>query len=308
MLNRVKSALGGLAAACALLVAASPSAAEPLLVEPAGIRAVWSPMSFTNGLVTIRCAVTLEARFRAETITPTPGAVVGTVTRASTSGCSGGTVSFLTGTLPWNLEFQSFTGTLPEITGVELEVIGAAVQATAGGVTCLFQSTGGSPLKALATIRSGAVEVTGLRADETAPIPIFSGGFLCGVGGGRVAGTATVTDASGTSEVDVALLNEQDPLTFAPDPIDIDMDGPLITDVTVEATSARTLGTLTIVGRQKDKFGVSEGCDAAGVGPNPEPRECRITVSYTELIDEGAAFVRVPVDGLHRLARVGADT
>ena len=311
MLNRLQLALGGLSAAFTLLIAVGSAGAEPLLVEPAGIRTTWSSMTFSSRAVTVRCPVTLEGSFNAETLRPTVGAVVGRVTRATVAeaSCSGGTARFLSGSLPWNIEFQGFTGTTPEITGVQLELIDAALQATAGGVTCLYQSSGASPMKGTATIRSGAVEVTGLRADETASIPLVSREILCQLGGnGRVAGTGSVTDASGRSEVDVALLNEYAPVTFDRTvPIYVPSDTHIV-DVTVEASSARSTGTLDIVGRNRDRFDVSEGCDRRPIGPNPTPRTCRITVSNPDPREPGRpplrAFLQIPIDGLHRLAQV----
>jgi hypothetical protein len=110
-------------------------------------RATWSEITFTGGFGTGRCALTLEGSFHTLTITKTRSSLVGFVNAASVSGCTfSGTV--LRETLPWHLQYESFSGTLPNISSVQLKIIGFDFRITEPnfGISCLFRSTEALPL------------------------------------------------------------------------------------------------------------------------------------------------------------------
>lgn len=203
MRNRSKLLLMGLTAAMLLSIGVGSASANRLSTNATAQRIVWTPLTFasTGGSV-IRCNVTLEQRFHSATIAKVRGSLIGFITAANVAACSGGAVTVLTATLPWHVRYNSFTGTLPSLTGVNFDLIGTAfrIQPT-GSIACLARSTVENPARGTAVISGG--RVTGLRADPTATIPLE--GFFCAFGGeGTFSGTGTVS-RSGTTVQDITV-------------------------------------------------------------------------------------------------------
>lgn len=124
------------------------------------------------------------------------GQLVGYITAAEipTGDCTGGTATFLTETLPWHIQYRSFSGTLPAITRKRIHFVGWRVQINLGGITCLVGTTQSAP--AVADINlSGAGEEREATTIQLLPeftIPL-GGGFACTLAGnGRVSGTGEV--------------------------------------------------------------------------------------------------------------------
>lgn len=105
--------------------------------------------------------------------------------------CSGGTVIPLAETLPWHILFQSFSGTLPDITAIDFIITGVAVNFS-GMVECLYESDISRPATGTFT-RDTRGKITGFSLDPGTPIP--TGGF-CG-DDAELAGTASVEEAEG---------------------------------------------------------------------------------------------------------------
>lgn len=91
-----------------------------------------APGSGAGGL-TVRCNVIFEGSFLENRIAKTTGGVIGRITSAlsTTHPCSeGGEGWFLNGiekpsnNLPWSIRYHDFLGTLPTISGIDVEVIG----------------------------------------------------------------------------------------------------------------------------------------------------------------------------------------
>src|SRR5438270_3751470 len=78
-------------------------------------RATWTSAEFSGGFGTPRCSLTLEGSLHSATIVKTRGSLVGYITRASVGPCVNGSATVLTATLPWHVQYDSFTGTLPSI-------------------------------------------------------------------------------------------------------------------------------------------------------------------------------------------------
>ncbi|HXE44547.1 MAG TPA: hypothetical protein VN635_05055 [Conexibacter sp.] len=118
--------LAGLAAALLLLVAVDAASARSLSVSEQAFRAVWNPMSILqrpSGLI-LRCPITLEGSFQTASFIKARGRQVGQVTSAASGTCTGGgSLTILRETLPWRLNYRSFTGTLPSITTVAGELL-----------------------------------------------------------------------------------------------------------------------------------------------------------------------------------------
>jgi hypothetical protein len=109
-----------LTAALLLAMAISAASARSLEVSNQNIRVTWSSLEYASSLVTIRCRVTLEGSFHTRTMAKVARSLVGAITRApiDNTNCTNGQAS--NQGLPWHMTFESFTGTLPNITGVQI--------------------------------------------------------------------------------------------------------------------------------------------------------------------------------------------
>jgi hypothetical protein len=129
-----------LLAALALAVAAAEASAESLSVSSQTFRATWAAVTFSGAFSSSTCPVTLEGSFHARSMLKTANSLIGYVTRAATSRCSSGSATILTASLPWHVRYTSFSGTLPNITALNLSVAGAGinVREPVFGVECLL--------------------------------------------------------------------------------------------------------------------------------------------------------------------------
>ncbi|MFL5909761.1 MAG: hypothetical protein ACJ768_04225 [Gaiellaceae bacterium] len=118
-------------AAVTMLAAFVPGAsARTFSVDENGFRAVWSSLEFqSESITTIGCPMTLEGTFTGRTIAKRLDAIVGRVIRADVRGglaageCTGGNFRANTETLPWDITYKGFEGTLPNITGIRIDII-----------------------------------------------------------------------------------------------------------------------------------------------------------------------------------------
>jgi hypothetical protein len=201
MQRHIRLLLTGLAATAILAAAVGTATANRLALSNNAIRVVWTSLELSNSVnaTVVRCPVTLEGSFHSRTIEKIREKLVGYITRANVQNnqCTGGRATILQETLPWHLTYQSFRGTLPRIETILLNLIRAAfVIEIPGFNNCLAITTIENPARGIVLFEaSGNGRVTGLRADETATIPLRNGpgGFACGLATGRFAGTGTVT-------------------------------------------------------------------------------------------------------------------
>jgi len=155
---RKQALLGGLAAAVMLAVAAAPSAANRLSISSREWIATWREMRFSGGFGTVTCTLTLEGAFHSRTFVKTRSSLIGTVTRASTGGCGTFSATVLTAGLPWHMQYESFTGTLPAIGTMVTRIIGFEFKIREGlGLECLYRSTEARPLLATLNREVGGV-------------------------------------------------------------------------------------------------------------------------------------------------------
>ena len=146
MHKHAKLLLAGAMATLALTVTVSTASASHLSMTSRTIRSVWRVVEFTASPgITVRCPLTVEGSFHSATFHKVRRALIGFMTRAnfgSGASCTGGGMTVLTETLPWHVTYERFEGTLPNITHVGAEVIGAGVrieERTLGA--CLARST-----------------------------------------------------------------------------------------------------------------------------------------------------------------------
>lgn len=200
-------ALAVLLVVIALGVMTSAASAETLGIEnwERGFRTVWGSLEFRNnvGLETVRCPVTIEGSLHEKVIEKVAGFLVGYVARVSLSegSCTGGRARVVTEGLPWHYRYNSFTGTLPFITSVHFQLIGArfSVEPTGFGSACNVTSSATNPIGLIAVTRreaGGVLELPTLEADSSASIPL-EGGFLCATARGSLAGTGSSTVQGG---------------------------------------------------------------------------------------------------------------
>ena len=147
-----------------------------------------------NGSTICTVSLTLTA---ATTLSKTRGITQGTVTAGSITACSS-PIGVNSGVVltPISIEYDSFTGLLPNISGINIIASNAGfrLDAFGGGVRCLY---GGRMTGITFNITGG--RVTGVTfASNT--LPLVAGSGLCPAGG-TVAGPLTVTPASSAPTV-----------------------------------------------------------------------------------------------------------
>jgi hypothetical protein len=215
MRSRSKLLLTALTAA--LVMAATVGTASARNLELAEVQdqrstATWTPLEATGlgGLIRMRCNVTLRGSFHYRTIAKTRS-LIGYITSAAlTRTCTGGEAFILNGTerlpngttttntLPWHITYDSFTGTLPRITGLRLAAIGASYLLIALGNECLYRSTSTEPAFGIINVTTATSVASSLSADGNSSIPLsatLSGSCPASV---RFAGTtSSLTDGAG---------------------------------------------------------------------------------------------------------------
>ncbi len=143
-------------------------------------RATWTSAEFSGGFGTARCNLTVEGTLRSATITKTRGGEIGAVTATTIGTCPTGSATILRETLPWRVQYASFTGTLPAITSITTNVIGLAFQIREPtfGITCLGTSTTTNPATGTYNLTSGSV--TSVTLGGTVPTNCGTSGTFSG--------------------------------------------------------------------------------------------------------------------------------
>ncbi len=205
--------LTALAATTILATTITAAHANRLSFSNQQVRFVWANLEFLNPVVegTMRCPLTLEGSFHSRTIPKQRGLLVGYVTRAAVSNpvCTGGRATILQELLPWHLTYQSFSGTLPNITNVTLSMIRFGFILDFLGNNCRGLTTIASPFRLIASVGGGGGGgVSGIRIDESATIPLTNGpgGLFCSLASGVFRGTGRVTLLGNNNTVSITLI------------------------------------------------------------------------------------------------------
>jgi hypothetical protein len=143
-----------LVATAALATSVSSSSASRLSLSNNAFRVVFSEPVGEPPPHIVLCAATLEGSFHARTFAKVVSSLIGYITRAAfrEETCRGGRMRVLRETLPWHIQYESFTGTLPSITSISAKVIGMAILtefAAFPGSSCLIRTTAESPAKVI---------------------------------------------------------------------------------------------------------------------------------------------------------------
>jgi hypothetical protein len=106
----------------------------------------------------VTCQVTLEGSLHSRTIAKALSTLIGYITRARLGPCAVGTATILQEWLPWHLRYGGFTGTLPNITRVAVDValVGIRVRTNVGEI-CLILSFTPEPLTLTMNVAAGGV-------------------------------------------------------------------------------------------------------------------------------------------------------
>ncbi len=206
MHTRITLTLAALTAILTMILGVNTASANRLSLSHLTNRAIFNPIEFRGGIGASRCRLTLEQSFHSATITKTVGALIGYVTGATFHRpCEAGEYTVLTETLPWHLQYGGFTGTLPQLRGLILNMIGLAfrVNESVFGISCLARSTQERPfvdiVEGIEYERRGNGIVRTLVADESKEA-------ACGSFTGRFGGTASVTESAGSTNVLIRLI------------------------------------------------------------------------------------------------------
>jgi len=200
MRTYLKLGLMALVVSAALAALVGSASARILSTSNENIRVAWSSLEFVAEGTgqTIRCGVTLEGTFHSRTIVKTLGSLIGYITRATVRRpCTNGTAwayngvevdetraerPVFTNTLPWHLQYGGFTGTLPNITGLRLNLVGARFRVRApffgSAINCDYTTSAATP--AIGTASRNLV--TGVIDNLIASGSISSSTFGCSTG------------------------------------------------------------------------------------------------------------------------------
>lgn len=215
MRNRLRTLLIALATGVTLAAAAGATPGANLSFSNRSFRIVFQPIEFiVPGLGTVTCHATWEGAFHSTSIAKVLGNLIGYVTRAFIHRplplCGGGFAWILNGseeievlrvipatTLPWHIRYRSFSGTLPNITAITVDIVDLAFMTRIFETLCLYKSTAASPARVIFTVNAEG-QVTVGKIDETVAIPRFSGAMACPAtatiraqGGVRLLGSTT---------------------------------------------------------------------------------------------------------------------
>jgi hypothetical protein len=193
---RSKLILAGLAAALVMAFAANSASARNISISHGELfNAQWRELRFESGGSSAAiCDVTLEGSFHYRTFIKLRETLVGYITRAIANRCTEGSATVLTTNLPWHIRYQSFVGTLPNITGIRLRIILAEFQIKERifGTTCLSRTSNTNPAEGITNLSAGNERrlVTSIEADPAARIP-------CGIISGNFRGAGVVRELPG---------------------------------------------------------------------------------------------------------------
>ena len=276
------TALTTAAATVILAAAVGAAAASQMSTGSQTIRATWSRLQLSNTFSPeqpVECQVTLEGSFHSNTIQKTRRALIGYVSRSSVNACTTGSATIDQESLPWHLTYESFSGTLPNITSVALLLVRASFLIGLRELLCRAVTTTTDNASGIAEV-SGET-ITGLAADPSRRIPLTTiRGFGCGLGRGFFEGTAAVTQLGTTRSVTVTLIGGTPP-SLSPTPVEfgrVEQSELNMRTVTILAgTEALTINSISV--RSANYFAITDPNRCIGTRLAAESR-CAFTVLF----------------------------
>jgi hypothetical protein len=221
MHKSVKLLFTALAASLLLGSVVSNASAGNLSVSNSNLRATFASLEFNGeGLAIIRCPVTLEGSFHSRTIPKVERLLIGAVTSAvvKQASCTNGVGSAFNGTeryngitpantLPWHVTYESFSGTLPTPSAVNIlfSRFRFGLRDNAGFCTGQYGSATDN-ITAAGNLGAGGAITSLIPIDgrNTASLIRRDAGIACP--NGRMRGTGSVMLLGSTTLISVTLI------------------------------------------------------------------------------------------------------
>lgn len=157
-MRTIKLSFAAASAVVVLFALVGVASANQLSVSSQTARITWARAELAGSWGTAHCRFTIEGSLHTTTTTKTAGALIGYVTSASVGPCESGSATVLTATLPWHVQYGSYTGLLPTISSLIVNIIGSQWSIREPfGLTCLFTSTAAAPNTATFNLTSASV-------------------------------------------------------------------------------------------------------------------------------------------------------
>ena len=139
-------------------VLASTASARSFQSSATTLRTQFRELSFAGIFGTTVCQLTLEGSLHSRTIAKLLNSLIGYITAARLGPCPVGTATILGETLPWHIRYDSFAGTLPNISRITTNVVNLAIIVrTNVGERCLTRSTATQPVLGLFELAAGVI-------------------------------------------------------------------------------------------------------------------------------------------------------
>ncbi len=128
MRNPVKLILTLAVGMTAFALLSAAGSANRLSVNEQRFDMIWTGLNIRAGGANITCPVTLQGRLTEATFIKRNTENIGSMTgsRITTASCMGGTYAFEG--LPWRIQYNGFTGTLPNISTIDYRLVEAVVR------------------------------------------------------------------------------------------------------------------------------------------------------------------------------------
>src|SRR5437868_527291 len=114
------------AASVLLAACVGVASAGRLSASATTVNATWVRLIFSGGIGNAECEVIINGIFHQRTITKIRLSLTGMITAANITRCPRGAATVLRETLPWHVRYDSFQGTLPNISLIRALVVGLA--------------------------------------------------------------------------------------------------------------------------------------------------------------------------------------
>jgi hypothetical protein len=198
--------LATLAAAAVLAAGAATACASRLSVNEQSWRMVWQPAVMSiEGIATASCNITLDGSFHSRTFTKARAVMARSNLRFSGVSCTGTAVTLLPEALPWELVYDSFSGTLPSISQLNwlLRSVAFRIEDEFGGI-CLYWAQMRAPIPS--SMRLGAGGTAGELVASTTSISRWTGPPACELLRAQFSGTARLTRFGTTTALAFTLI------------------------------------------------------------------------------------------------------
>jgi hypothetical protein len=178
---------------------AGAASARNLSVSSQNFRATFTSIAISHEGGSIDCPVTLEGSLHARSFPKVAGSLLGYITRADLGPCRQGRATILRETLPWHIRYLSFSGRLPDIESLSVNIVGFSMAVSEGLINCLFASTAANPVVGRFERNIAARTITPLGLLGVVPTRCGLQALVAGTG-------APVTQLNNTTRITLTLI------------------------------------------------------------------------------------------------------